>query len=346
VDLASPIGIGEVRGVELGDVVSGGEGAIAAGLQDDGDTASGRWYFEAAATAEGDAQWIRGEYDERYTEVDGEWRFADVQASFNYVADCEEGWAEASPVDRWGLLTQRASSAGMQRLVERTVTDIFDEVAADHEGTAIRFQGTDHSFEELRTAGREVADGLAALGHEKGDPGAVWLPNRPEWFEAYLGFAGVGAPVVTVNTRYRTHELEYMLEDSGATTLVLQGSLLDHDFLVMLREVCPSVDEADTGTSARRRTCPSSGSWSWTATARRTSLAGPTGTRRCAIADASRAAPRTRSRSPTTIPPRSSTPAAPPPSPRASSTITGAPSPTRSRWSSGWASPRPTSLWA
>jgi fatty-acyl-CoA synthase len=197
-----------------------------------------------------------GGYDERYTEVDGKWRFADVQTSFNYVADCEEGWAEASPVDRWGLLTQRASSAGMERLVERTVTDIFDEVAAGHEGTANRFQGTDHSVEELRTARREVADGLAALGHEKGDPGAVWLPNRPEWFEAYLGFAGVGAPVVTVNTRYRTHELEYMLEDSGATTLVLQGSLLDRDFLGMLREVCPSVDEADTGTLGEETDLP------------------------------------------------------------------------------------------
>jgi fatty-acyl-CoA synthase len=135
----------------------------------------------------------------------------------------------------------------MPQLVEQTVTEVFRQTATEHDGTAIRFDGADWSFADLDVAGSEFASGLAALGHEHGDPGAVWLPNRPEWFESYLGFAGVGAPVVTVNTRYRTHELKYMLEDSGATTLVLQGSLLTRDFLEMLRDVCPVVDEADPG---------------------------------------------------------------------------------------------------
>jgi len=133
----------------------------------------------------------------------------------------------------------------MTQLVEQTVTETFERTAAEHDGTAIRFEGTEWSFTDLETEGSEFADGLAALGHEPGTPGAVWLPNRPEWFSSYLGFAAVGAPVVTVNTRYRTHELEYMLEDSEATTLVLQGSLLSRDFLEILRTVCPAIDEVD-----------------------------------------------------------------------------------------------------
>lgn len=135
----------------------------------------------------------------------------------------------------------------MPQIVEQTVTEAFERAVAEFDGTAIRFDGGDRSFAELDANGSAFAAGLAALGHEHGEPGAIWLPNRPEWFEAYLGFAGVGAPVVTVNTRYRTHELEYMLEDSGTTTLVLQGTLLNRDFLEMLREVCPAVDEAAPG---------------------------------------------------------------------------------------------------
>ncbi len=129
----------------------------------------------------------------------------------------------------------------MPEIVERTVSDVFADVAADRDDTAIRFEGTDLSYSALAANGSAFAAGLASLGHEHGDPGAVWLPNRPEWFESYLGFAEIGAPVVTVNTRYRTHELEYMLEDSETTTLVLQGSLLSRDFLDMLESVCPAV---------------------------------------------------------------------------------------------------------
>lgn len=134
---------------------------------------------------------------------------------------------------------------GMPEIVERTVTEVFESVAADQAGTAIRFGGTDMTFSDLASSGSSFAAGLASLGHEREDPGAIWLPNRPEWFESYLGFAEIGAPVVTVNTRYRTHELEYMLEDSRTTTLVLQGTLLTRNFLEMFRDVCPAVDDVD-----------------------------------------------------------------------------------------------------
>ncbi|MFB6142197.1 MAG: nuclear transport factor 2 family protein [Halorientalis sp.] len=61
----------------------------------DGDTATGRWYFEAPCTSGGTDMWIQGVYDEAYERVDGAWRFADVEATFNYVAEYDEGWGEA-----------------------------------------------------------------------------------------------------------------------------------------------------------------------------------------------------------------------------------------------------------
>ena len=61
-------------------------------IEVDGDTASGRWYFEAPATSQGTDTWIQGQYDEEYARVDGEWKFAEIEARFNYVADYQDGW--------------------------------------------------------------------------------------------------------------------------------------------------------------------------------------------------------------------------------------------------------------
>lgn len=61
----------------------------------DGDTATGKWYFEVPCTfTDGGAGWIQGTYYDEYEMVDGEWRFAEVVADFNYFADYEEGWGD------------------------------------------------------------------------------------------------------------------------------------------------------------------------------------------------------------------------------------------------------------
>jgi len=60
----------------------------------DGDTASGRWYFEAPATSEGTDMWIQGEYTDSYVREDGEWLFESVDTRFNYVAEYDDGWGE------------------------------------------------------------------------------------------------------------------------------------------------------------------------------------------------------------------------------------------------------------
>lgn len=133
----------------------------------------------------------------------------------------------------------------MLEIVRETIPEAVDALAADGDGAAMRYEGSSFTAADLAETSRQFAGGVAALGHEKGEPAALWLPNRPEWFEAYTGFGRVGAPVVAVNTRYRTHELEYMLEDSGTTTLVMQGSFLTRDFVSMLRDICPAVDKVE-----------------------------------------------------------------------------------------------------
>lgn len=148
----------------------------------------------------------------------------------------------------------------MLRWEDSPLLDIVRDVSSDRaDSTAVQFDGERVSYREILDAARRFGRGVAALGHAPGEPAAVWLPNRPEWFIAHLGFTSIGAPVVAVNTRYRSEELAYMLEDSGATTLVLQPSILTRDLIDILVQVCPAVADvppaglADQTTNALER---------------------------------------------------------------------------------------------
>lgn len=129
-----------------------------------------------------------------------------------------------------------------------TIYQGIDEVAAQEPNrTAVIYDGTEISYQALIDESREFAVGLAALGVEPGDLVAVWLGNRPEWITAQLATSYLGAGIVAVNTRYRRHELKYMLADSGATALFMDESFLGHDYVERLTAVVPEARSQTPG---------------------------------------------------------------------------------------------------
>ncbi|NHN42811.1 AMP-binding protein [Halorubellus sp. JP-L1] len=118
-------------------------------------------------------------------------------------------------------------------------SDVADEYADD---IALRFDSETTTYSELRADSVALARGLSDLGVSEGETIAVWLANRPSWITAQLAASFLGASIVAVNTRYRTHELEYMLDDSDATTIILEDEFLGKDYLGMLAEVVPEID--------------------------------------------------------------------------------------------------------
>src|ERR1700682_2081572 len=77
------------------------------------------------------------------------------------------------------------------------------------------------TYEELLRERGAAARGLLALGIAKDDKVALWLPNRPAWLFVQQACAMIGAVAVALNTRYKAHELAYILGQSDATTLIL-----------------------------------------------------------------------------------------------------------------------------
>ncbi|THE62749.1 long-chain fatty acid--CoA ligase [Salinadaptatus halalkaliphilus] len=128
---------------------------------------------------------------------------------------------------------------------EETIYEGIAAVAADEpERTAVVFEGEEWCYGDLLADSRSLAHGLADLGVGSGDIVAVWLGNRPEWIVCQLAASYLGAAMVAVNTRYRTHELEYILADSSASVLVTERSLLGRQYHEMLADAVPATAES------------------------------------------------------------------------------------------------------
>ncbi|MBU1049832.1 AMP-binding protein [Candidatus Bipolaricaulota bacterium] len=97
--------------------------------------------------------------------------------------------------------------------------------------------GTTLTYKQLDSKVDQLARGMLELGVAKGDKVGLWMPNIPEWVVAYYAIARVGAVVVPMNTRYKTHEVEYILNNSEATTLFAVDAFAGIDYLTMIGEI-------------------------------------------------------------------------------------------------------------
>jgi fatty-acyl-CoA synthase len=123
---------------------------------------------------------------------------------------------------------------------------MLDAVAAAFGGReALVFRERRLTYRDLQREVVRAARGLLALGIAPGEKVAVWLPNRPEWLAVQHACARIGAVCVALNTRYRTHELGYILRQSDASTLILTDHSGPVDFLEILDGVLPGLATAE-----------------------------------------------------------------------------------------------------
>src|ERR1043165_5671569 len=100
------------------------------------------------------------------------------------------------------------------------------------------------TYGELAERVEETARGLRALGIRRGDHVAVCMGNTIEWAVFFYAAATVGAVTVPVNTRFKADELAYCLKQADVKLLFVADRFLKIDFIAMLREICPGIDEA------------------------------------------------------------------------------------------------------
>jgi fatty-acyl-CoA synthase len=99
------------------------------------------------------------------------------------------------------------------------------------------------TYNELDVEVDELARGLLELGVEKGERVGIWSPNCAEWVLLQYATAKVGAILVNVNPSYRSHELRYVVNQSGMRLLVSAVSHKTSDYRAMVEEVRPDCPE-------------------------------------------------------------------------------------------------------
>jgi len=131
-----------------------------------------------------------------------------------------------------------------------TMAELLEEIAERYsDGEALVFPetGLKQSYGEFYAACQNVAKGFMALGVQKGDRVCVWTTNLPEWVHLQFGLGMIGAVLVTINTNYKSSELEYILSQSESTTLVLIEGYRDTSFYDMIREIAPELKWSPPG---------------------------------------------------------------------------------------------------
>jgi long-chain acyl-CoA synthetase len=86
--------------------------------------------------------------------------------------------------------------------------------------TAVLYLGERFSYARLRDLAERFGGALTELGVRKGDRVMVYIPNCIQWLIAFLGIQKIGAVIVPVSPIYTSFEIEYMIKDSGAETVI------------------------------------------------------------------------------------------------------------------------------
>ena len=135
-------------------------------------------------------------------------------------------------------------------LLGETIGQNLDRTAARHgdrPALVVYSQNVRLTYAELRDQADAFAAGLLALGLKRGDRVGLWSLNRAEWIVALFGVAKAGLVLVNVNPAYRTTELEYALNLVGCAALITATRFKTSDYLGMLREIAPELDQSEPG---------------------------------------------------------------------------------------------------
>ncbi|MGB3485093.1 MAG: AMP-binding protein [Mycobacterium sp.] len=125
-------------------------------------------------------------------------------------------------------------------ILEMTIGANLESTAAAHPDVLALVDlaaGRRWTYREFDAEVDLVARGLMGLGVARGDRVGVWSPNRAEWVIVQYATAKIGAILVNINPAYRTHELSYVLEQSGVRTLIAATDFKSSDYVAMVAEV-------------------------------------------------------------------------------------------------------------
>ncbi len=144
-------------------------------------------------------------------------------------------------------------------VIDKTFSQVLDTMVENYpDQYAFKYPTLDYTrtYEQFRRDVDECAASLISLGVKAGDHVAVWATNVPEWFITFWATTKIGAVLVTVNTAYKIHEIEYLLKQSDTHTLVMIEYCKDINYKEIIEELCPELKTLKAGTPLYSKKLP------------------------------------------------------------------------------------------
>ncbi len=144
-------------------------------------------------------------------------------------------------------------------VIDATFSDVLDTMAETYpDQYAFKYTTLDYTrtYAQFRRDVDECAAALISLGVKPGDHVAVWATNVPAWFITFWATTKIGAVLVTVNTAYKIHEIEYLLKQSDTHTLVMIEECKDINYKEIIEELCPELKTMTPGNALYSKNLP------------------------------------------------------------------------------------------
>lgn len=144
-------------------------------------------------------------------------------------------------------------------LIDLTFPQLLDRVVEEFpDQYAFKYTELDYTrtYAQFRDDVDRFARSLIALGVKPRDHVAIWATNVPQWFITFWATTKIGAVLVTVNTAYKKHEIEYLLRQSDTHTLVMTDGYKDSNYIEIIKELCPEIETAKAGEPLHTKRLP------------------------------------------------------------------------------------------
>ena len=131
-----------------------------------------------------------------------------------------------------------------------TLGQLLDQAVAAHpDNDAVIYVDRDFrlTYREFGDLVDRLAKGLMALGVAKNEKVAVWATNVPYWVALQFATAKIGAILLTVNTNYKSAELDYLLRQSETENIFIIEGFRDTDYVRTLYELVPELKTQERG---------------------------------------------------------------------------------------------------
>ncbi len=135
-------------------------------------------------------------------------------------------------------------------LIDYTMGDLLNKWAKEkpsHDFLVYPDRGLRFTYEEFNQRVDNLAKSFIEIGVKKGSKVGVWAKNVPDWLTVLFASAKVGGILVTVNTNYKSSEVEYIMKNADIHTMCIINGYRDSDYINMMYDLVPELKTTPRG---------------------------------------------------------------------------------------------------